>query len=92
MIVLDAIFMALITAVIVGFLTWSICTQHRDAGCAHLRIRRRLQIRVRLVTLDKPELVRETRVASQIRSHARPAGSALQMFPDRPHGQRMDWV
>jgi hypothetical protein len=59
MIVLDAILMALIAAVIVGFLTWSICTQYRDAGCAHLRVRRRLQIKVRLVTLDGPELVRD---------------------------------
>lgn len=61
MIVLDAVLMALIVAAIVGFLTWSICTQYRDAGCAHLRIRRRLQ--VRLVTLDEPDLARETRIA-----------------------------
>jgi hypothetical protein len=63
MIVLDAILMALIAAVIVGFLAWSICTQYRDAGCAHLRIRRRLQIKVGLVTLDEPELVGESRIA-----------------------------
>jgi len=63
MIVLDAVLMALIVAVIVGFLTWSICTQYRDAGCAHLRIRRRLQVKVRVVTLDEPELVRQSRIA-----------------------------
>ena len=54
MIVLDAVLMAGISAAIVGFLTWAICTQYRDAGCAHLRIRRRLQVNVRLVTLDHP--------------------------------------
>lgn len=63
MIVLEVILMALIAAAIVGFLTWSICTQYRDAGCAHLRIRRRLQVKVQLVTLDEPEFGRETRVA-----------------------------
>ena len=55
MIVLDAVLMAGVTAAIVGFLTWAICTQYRDAGCAHLRIRRRLQVKVRLVTLDQPQ-------------------------------------
>lgn len=55
MIVLDAVLMAGIAAVIVGFLTWAICTQYRDAGCAHLRIRRRLQVNVRLMTLDQPQ-------------------------------------
>jgi len=54
MIVLDAVLMAGISGVIVGFLTWAICTQYRHAGCAHLRIRRRLQ--VRLVTLDEPQM------------------------------------
>jgi len=63
MIVLDVVLMALVTAAIVGFLAWSICTQYRDAGCAHLRIRRRLQVKVRLVTLDEPELGRETGIA-----------------------------
>ena len=60
MIILDAVLMTLIAGTIVGLLTWSICTQHRHAGCAHLRIRRRVQIRVRLVTLDEPELARST--------------------------------
>jgi hypothetical protein len=63
MIVLDVALMALIVAAIVGFLTWSICTQYRHAGCAHLRIRRRLQVKVKFVTLDEPELVRESRIA-----------------------------
>ena len=62
MIVLDVVLMALVTAAIVGFLAWSVCTQYRDAGCAHLRIRRRLQVKVRLVTRDEPELGRETRM------------------------------
>jgi hypothetical protein len=57
MIVLDAVLMALVTVAIVSLLVWSICTQYRDVGCEHLRIRRRLQIRVRLVMLDKPESV-----------------------------------
>ncbi len=55
MIVLDAILMAGIAAAMVGFLTWAICTQYRDAGCAHLRIRSRRQVNVRLVTLDQPQ-------------------------------------
>jgi hypothetical protein len=54
---------ALIAAVIVGFLGWSICTQHRDAGCGHLGIRRRLQIKVRFVTLDEPDLVHKSGIA-----------------------------
>lgn len=40
MIALDVILMVGIAAAIVGFLTWAIFTQHRDAGCADLRIRR----------------------------------------------------
>lgn len=63
MIVLDAVLMAGIAAAIVGFLTWAICTQYRDAGCAHLRIRRRLQFTVRLVTLDQPQMRAGSRIA-----------------------------
>jgi hypothetical protein len=63
MIVLDAVLMAGIATAIVGFLTWSICTQYRDAGCAHLRIRRRLQVKVRLVTLDQPQTSPGSRMA-----------------------------
>lgn len=55
MIVLDAVLMAGIAAAIVGFLTWAICTQYRHAGCAPLRIRRRLRVNVRLVRLDQPQ-------------------------------------
>ena len=56
MVILDVVLMALIGAAIVGFLTWSICTQHRHYGCADLRIRRRLQISVRLAVPDEPVL------------------------------------
>ncbi|HTU84779.1 MAG TPA: hypothetical protein VMF57_04340 [Solirubrobacteraceae bacterium] len=57
MIILDVVLMGLVTVAIVSLLAWSICTQYRDAGCDQLRIRRRLQIRVRLVMLDEPESV-----------------------------------
>lgn len=63
MIVLDVVLMAGIAALIVGLLTWAICTQYRDAGCAHLRIRRRLQVNVRLVTLDEPQTFSGSRIA-----------------------------
>jgi hypothetical protein len=63
MIVLDAVLMAAIAAAIVGFLAWAICTQYRHAGCAHLRIRRRLQVRVKLVTLDQPQTFRGSNIA-----------------------------
>ena len=54
MVMLDIVLMALVSVVIVSFLMWSICTQYRDAGCAHLRIRRRLQANVRVVSRDEP--------------------------------------
>lgn len=54
MIVIDAVLMAGIATAIVGFLTWAIFTQYRDAGCGHLRIERRRQRKLRLVTLDPP--------------------------------------
>lgn len=60
MIVLDAALMAAITVAMVGFLTWAICTQYRHAGCAHLRIRRRLQVNV---TLDQPQSFPGSKVA-----------------------------
>jgi hypothetical protein len=63
MIVLDAALMAAITFAIVGFLTWAVCTQYRHAGCAHLRTRRRLQVKVRLVTLDQPQSFPGSKVA-----------------------------
>ncbi len=62
MVIFDVVLMALISAARVGFLLWSICTQYRDYGYAHLRIRRRLHIDVRLVTLDEPELFPKSRV------------------------------
>jgi hypothetical protein len=70
MIVLDAVLMVAITIAIVGFLTWTICTQHRHGGCARLRILRR-QINARLVTLDEPQTLTESRDALQEkRSHS----------------------
>jgi hypothetical protein len=63
MIAFDAGLMAAIAAVIVGFLTWAICTQYRHPGCAHLRIRRRPQDNIRLVTLDQPETLAAVQVA-----------------------------
>lgn len=57
MIVLDALAMVCVTAAIVGLLTWSICTQYRDAGCARLRIRHRVRVNVRLVRLDEPGMI-----------------------------------
>ena len=62
MIALDAVLMAGMAAVIIGLLTWSICTQYRHAGCAHLRIRRRLRVNVRLVTLDEPQILPVSRI------------------------------
>ena len=55
MVIVDIVLMALVSVVIVSFLMWSICTQYRDAGCEHLRIRRRLQVKVRVVSLDEPD-------------------------------------
>lgn len=58
MVIADVVLMALITAAIVGLLTWSILTQHRDPMCEHLRIRRRLRISIRLIEPDEARLVR----------------------------------
>jgi hypothetical protein len=54
MVILNVVFMALISAAIVGLLVWSVLTQRRDPGCEDVGPRRRLQIRVRLVPLDVP--------------------------------------
>jgi hypothetical protein len=62
-IILDVVLMAVIASGIVSPLAWSICTQYRHAGCEHLRIRRRLRINLRLVTLDGPEIVPRARIA-----------------------------
>jgi hypothetical protein len=64
MVILDVVLMALIGAAIVGFLAWSIWTQHRHYGCAHLRIRRRLQISVRLAVPDESVLSDEPAIAA----------------------------
>jgi hypothetical protein len=57
MAMLDIFLMALVSVVTLALLTWSICTQYRDAGCDHLRIRRRLRVRARMVRLDEPSMV-----------------------------------
>jgi uncharacterized membrane protein YbhN (UPF0104 family) len=64
MIILNVILMALVGAVIVTFLAWSICTQHRDAGCEHLRIRLRLRTNAKPVMEDESEIVPGPRVAA----------------------------
>jgi hypothetical protein len=55
LVILDIVLMALVRATIESLLMWSICKQYRDAGCEHVRIRRRLQVKVRVVSLDEPE-------------------------------------
>lgn len=66
MIVLNIVLMALIGAAIVGFMVWSILTQHRHYGCPDIRIRRRPQASVKRVSPEEPELVRLTTIAPQI--------------------------
>jgi hypothetical protein len=66
MVVLDLVLMALISAAIGGLLVWSICTQHRDYGCADLRIRRRLQISVRLVTPGQTERAGRSYIETEV--------------------------
>jgi hypothetical protein len=51
----DIVLMALVSVAIVSLLMRSICTQCRDAVCARLRIRRRPQVKVRVVSLAEPE-------------------------------------
>jgi nitrogen fixation/metabolism regulation signal transduction histidine kinase len=53
-IALNAFFIALLVAVIVGGQVWSIMTQHRVGGYESCRVRRRLQITLRLVPVDPP--------------------------------------
>jgi hypothetical protein len=55
MVILDIVLMALVSVVIVSFLMWSICTQYRDAGCEHVRVPRRLRVKVKVASLDEPE-------------------------------------
>lgn len=69
MIVLNIILMVMVSAAISGLLLWSILTQHRDPGCAHLRvIHRRVHISVRLVPVDAP-----ARIASGVDSPSTPS-------------------
>ena len=63
MIALDAVLMAGIATAIVGLLTWAIYTQHRDFGCAHLRIRARIRPMARPATLQRSPAPRESRAA-----------------------------
>lgn len=69
MVICDVVLMALISAAIVGFLVWSIFTQHRDYGAAHLRIRRPYKITARLVTLAAPEPVRKASIPLDVQSN-----------------------
>jgi hypothetical protein len=62
MILLNVILMAAVTVGIVGFLTGAICTQHRGPA-AHIRRRRRLQVTVKLMPLDRPGTGSSPRVA-----------------------------
>ena len=55
MAILDIVLMALVSVAIVSLLMWSVCTRYRDAGCEYLRVRRRLQVKVRVVSLDEPD-------------------------------------
>lgn len=65
-IIINAILATAVVGGIVGLLLWSLRTQHRDPGCAHLRLRRhRLSIRVSFVPLELPSPVRDASVASQ---------------------------
>jgi hypothetical protein len=66
MVILNIVFMALISIAIVGVMAWSICTQHRQSGCADLRIRRRLPRIIKLVSPDARELGRPATVAPEI--------------------------
>ena len=54
MFILNIVFMALISAAIVGLLLWSILTQHRHPGYEDAGIGRRLQISVGFVPLERP--------------------------------------
>lgn len=56
MVILDISLMALVSVAIVSLLSWSICAQHRDIGCEHLRVGRRPQVKVRGVSPDAPEV------------------------------------
>jgi len=62
MIILNVILMALVGAVVVTFLAWSICTQHRDAGCEHLRIRVRLHTDAKPLMEDESAIVPDSRI------------------------------
>ena len=56
MVISDIVTDGLVSVAIVSLLMSSICTQYRDARCEHLRIRGHLQVKVRVVSPDEPEV------------------------------------
>ena len=55
MVISDIVTDGLVSVAIVSLLMWSVCTRYRDAGCEYLRVRRRLRVKVRVVSLDGPD-------------------------------------
>ncbi len=53
MVILDVVLMAVVGVAIVSLLSWSICTQYRDAECEHLRIRRRVPVKPKVGNLRR---------------------------------------
>ncbi len=56
MLILNIVLMALIVSVIVGFLVWSVLTQHRVPGYEHVR---RLRISVKPVPVEPLSVTRQ---------------------------------
>jgi hypothetical protein len=55
-VIINAALALLVVGVIVGLLSWSIATQHRQPGCEAVRLRlRRLRITISLAPLGSPE-------------------------------------
>jgi hypothetical protein len=60
-VILNVVLDCLVAAGVVGLLTWSVITHHRDPGCEGVRVRRRrrrLRISVRLGASDQEPGVR----------------------------------
>lgn len=54
-IALSSVFATLVVVAICGSLMWAVLTQHRDPGCAEVRLRRhRLRISIGLVPREVP--------------------------------------
>jgi hypothetical protein len=66
MVILNIVLMSLIAIGTVGFLAWSIVTEHRRYGCADLRFGRDLSPMIKLVSPVAPELGRAAGVAPQM--------------------------